>query len=140
MQTNQRAESNFRFVLRTPLSTARLQVEDTKLPTGERRLVKYFGYAPKSPEQILEDRESASRIDTAMGRIAKGDRDRIEIIFNEILQIEHFRDQSHLVDLISQRLGDKFPKPKVKAPRLSMVAQGITRHERTEAGRACRVI
>ncbi len=80
-----------------------LQTEDTRIPTGERRLVKYIGEASKTPDQILEEKETTNQLTSAIKQFSDEDQEILETIFDEILRIHHYRDQQQLIKFIERK-------------------------------------
>jgi hypothetical protein len=102
---------------RSPAHTTNLpvvlyQVEDTKVD-GERRRVKYLGAPPKSPDQVLEDRDTAKTLKAAVEDLDDDDQELTERIFDAILQIHHYRDQKQLIQYITRWLGGEVSEEKV---------------------------
>lgn len=102
---------------RSPAHTTNLpvvlhQLEDTKVD-GERRKVKYLGAPPKSPDEILEERDAAEKLKGAVDDLTDDDQELTERIFDAILQIHHYRDQKQLIQYITRWLGGEVSEKKV---------------------------
>ena len=98
----------------TNLPVVLYQVEDTKVD-GERRRVKYLGAPPKSPDQVLEDRDTAKTLKAAVEELEDDEQELTERIFDAILQIHHYRDQKQLIQYITRWLGGDVSEEKVAA-------------------------
>lgn len=104
---------------RSPAHTTNLpvvlhQLEDMKVD-GERRKVKYLGAPPKSPDEILEERDAAEKLKGAVDDLNDDDQELTERIFDAILQIHHYRDQKQLIQYITRWLGGEVSEKKVAA-------------------------
>ena len=108
------------------LSVTLHQKEDVNID-GERRYSRFAGVPSKSPEQILEDRESASDLSSALKTLSQQDKELTEQVFDAILQIHHYRDQDDLIKHIVLHLDKKVSEFKIKEI-FSQLAQNITQH------------
>lgn len=89
---------------RSNLSLITHQIEDMKLPNGERRLVTYMGSVPKNPEQLLEESEDVGVLESAIEAFRGKNRKLLDALLDEILQIHHFRDRSQLIEILVERM------------------------------------
>lgn len=104
---------------RSPAHTTNLpvvlyQLEDTKVD-GERRKVKYLGAPPKSPDEILEERNASETLKAAVEGMADDDQELVERIFDAVLQIHHYRDQKQLIQYVTRWLGGDVSEEKVSS-------------------------
>jgi hypothetical protein len=95
------------------LSVTLGQVEDVNVD-GERRRSRFAGSPAKSPEQLLEEKESASDLFEAVDKLSKEDKLLAEKIFDTVLKIHHYRDQDDLIKHVALRLENKISKEKIK--------------------------
>jgi len=95
------------------LSVTLGQVEDVNID-GERRYSRFAGTPAKSPEQLLEEKESASDLFEAVNKLSKEDKLLTEKIFDTILKIHHYKDQDDLIKHVVLRLDKKVSELKVK--------------------------
>ena len=78
------------------------QVERVSIGGGETRNSAFFGDPPKDPQEILEDNERRETLGAAIEELDEEDREIAEEIFDIILQLRHFSNQSELIKLIVQ--------------------------------------
>lgn len=103
--------------LKSPANTTHLpvvlyQVEDVKI-NGERWKEKRLGAPPKSPQEILEERDAATTLKGAFEEMTEDDQELTEQIFDAILQIHHYKDQRQLIQYVSRYLGGKISEHKI---------------------------
>lgn len=95
------------------LATTSFQLEDVKRD-GEFGRVKYLGDPSKSPEELMQEQESADELQLAVNNIKDDDRELTERIFEAILQIHHYKDQNQLISFIVQHLDHEVTENKVR--------------------------
>ncbi|MBK9294494.1 MAG: hypothetical protein IPM57_08625 [Oligoflexia bacterium] len=88
------------------------QVEDVKVE-GIPRRTKVLGAPPKTPDQILDEREAVHKLELAVSGMNESDQDLVEKVFDAILEIHHYRDQKHLIQLVARRLDGNVPEQKI---------------------------
>ncbi len=89
------------------------QKEDVKVD-GDRRMSKFVGWAPKNPEEILEEQETSNKFWETMDRIEDEEKEVLQSIFEAILNLHHYRDQDQLAKFVSEDLGGSVSEEKVK--------------------------
>jgi hypothetical protein len=115
---------------RSPASTTHLptvlsQIEDVKL-NGERRRERFLGAPPKSPVEILEERNAATILKLAVDEMSEEEQELIEQIFDAILKIHHYRDRKQLIQYVSRYLGSRVSENQIELI-LSEIAAKIGR-------------
>jgi hypothetical protein len=80
------------------------QKEDTKVD-GERRLSNFAGWAPKNPEELMNERETSTCFWSTMNQINDADQDVTQKIFDAILNLHHYKNSIQMVKFISQDTG-----------------------------------
>jgi len=116
--------------LRSPSRTSNLpimstQVEDVLLPDGERRRGTFIGDAPKSPEQIIVEEQTAHAVKAAMEGLEDEDHELMELVFDEVLKVHHYRDQSQLIEFVVKALGGGVTKERI-AGLFAKMAQNLS--------------
>ncbi|MBL7545781.1 MAG: hypothetical protein JNL11_18335 [Bdellovibrionaceae bacterium] len=80
------------------------QKEDVKIG-GERRLSSFVGWAPKNPEELMDERETSNSFWDTMDQFDDDNRDTTQKIFDAILNMHHYKDSKQMVKFISQDTG-----------------------------------
>lgn len=98
----------------TNLPVVLYQVEDIKME-GIRRRVKVLGAPPKTPDQLLEEKQASKTLASAVNLLNQEDRNLTEKIFDAILKVHHYKNQEQLVKFIGHQLRGSATEEQIKS-------------------------
>ena len=90
----------------THLPVVLTQAEDT-YQNGKRRISTFLGAAPQTPEEILQENETKSKLWSAVESFSRNDQKIIHKIFDSILNTHHYKNQEQLIQFILEDLNSK---------------------------------
>lgn len=80
------------------------QKEDTKV-NGEHRISSFVGWSPKNPEELMDEQQTSDKFWNTMEQLEDDDQEITQKVFDAILNMHHYKDQTQMIKFISQDIG-----------------------------------